>query len=89
MNELTNLKAAVRKYRALRHTHTARWGEGNDWARRARPTAQDWNEYNASNSALVVAHKEVFRAALALGDAAAVEIADEAGTSPGGRTEQL
>lgn len=66
MDELTKLIAAVRKYRALERAHAARWGEGNAWMHRSRPTAKDWDEYNASNSALVAAHGEVFRAALAL-----------------------
>lgn len=64
MDELTKLIAAVTKYRALERAHAARWGEGNAWMHGSRPTAKDWDEYNASNSALVAAHREVFRAAL-------------------------
>lgn len=76
MDELTRLIEAVRKYRALRAAHAARWGEGDAWMRRSRPAAKEWDEYHAANGALVAAHKEVFHAALALGDAAPVEAGD-------------
>lgn len=88
MNELTKLTEAVRKYRALRGAHVARWGEDNDWMLRSRPTPKDWDEYNAGNSALVAAHKEVFRAALALGDVGRVETGGDGRTGYGGGTAQ-
>ena len=74
MSELMVLIEAVRKYRTLRDAHVARWGADNAWMRRSRPAARDWDEYALSTGALVAAHKEVFRAALALGDVAPVEI---------------
>lgn len=76
MDEVAKLIEAVRKYRALRAARAARWGEGNARMRRSRPAAKDWDEYPAATGALVAAHKEVFRAALALEDAAPVDAGD-------------
>ncbi len=84
MSELTSLIEAVRKYRTLRNAHVVRWGDDNGWTRRSRPAARDWDEYDLSTGALVAAHKEVFRAALVLGDAAPVEINGDDGSSCGG-----
>ena len=72
MSELTSLIEAVRKYRTLCNAHVARWDADNAWMRRTRPVARDWHEYDLSTGALVDAHREIFQAALALGDVAPV-----------------